>query len=137
MNLRGKKRDITKTMHSCIYYMYSATVEYVILMLDIFLAMMAIARSQNRCMVLPITNKTKAHQKFQKSWKFCRKCLSFQKYIQISLGLISTSLIEYSDDYHLVQFTVKLLTVFSLERIISEIKPHHSIAQIFKNLKSY
>ena len=73
MKLRGKKRDITKTMHSCIYYMYSATVEYVILMLDIFLAMMAIARSQNRCMVLHITNKTKAHQKFQKSWKFCRK----------------------------------------------------------------
>ena len=44
--------------------MYSATVEYVILMLDIFLAMMAIARSQNRFMVLHITNKTKAHQKF-------------------------------------------------------------------------
>ena len=73
MNLRGKKRDITKTMHSCIYYMYSATVEYVILMLDIFLAMIAIARSQNPFMVLHITNKTKAHQKFQKSWKFCRK----------------------------------------------------------------
>ena len=41
-----REKNITKTMHSCIYYMYSATVVYVILMLDMFLAM-AIARSQN------------------------------------------------------------------------------------------